>query len=340
MKITWTDKVAGVSFRDETVHKTSEGDKLTLTRERHNLYDSNAVRVDWNGEQLGYVPKARNTHLAKLMDSAVEVEAVIHKKVGGHIGKENNGIIMMLSYEAPDIVLEGFEEIKTFTGDVIYFDRETHTYYNGNGEKLKGGSTFASEHMPQFPEDLISKKVAKQVGLKQADILDLWNISQEVNSLYGSLLHKAIELYTLHRMNMEKYDDNRELDHDLSNWMVNEIAEIVSKLPEEWLGIPEVVVSSGKKAGTIDSLIPNNDDTYTIVDYKSNEISGKGKPKKPYDDWKERGKLAEYTLQLNYYKHILEEKGFKVRDIKILNYQDKKWTVIDIPKKEIYDNED
>lgn len=41
------------------------GDRLTLTREADNRHDRNAVRVDWNGEKLGYVPRAENRAVAQ-----------------------------------------------------------------------------------------------------------------------------------------------------------------------------------------------------------------------------------------------------------------------------------
>jgi len=41
------------------------GDRLTLTRELDNRHDRNAVRVDWNGQQLGYLPRAENRAVAR-----------------------------------------------------------------------------------------------------------------------------------------------------------------------------------------------------------------------------------------------------------------------------------
>ena len=36
------------------------GDRLELVREADNRHDRNAVRVDWRGQPLGYVPRAEN----------------------------------------------------------------------------------------------------------------------------------------------------------------------------------------------------------------------------------------------------------------------------------------
>jgi hypothetical protein len=51
------------------------GDRLTLTREPDNRHDRNAVRVDWNGQQLGYVPRAENRAVARALDAGEKLEA-------------------------------------------------------------------------------------------------------------------------------------------------------------------------------------------------------------------------------------------------------------------------
>ena len=50
-------------------NKIKPGDRLTLTREPDNRHDRNAVRVDWNGHQLGYVPRAENRAVARALDA-------------------------------------------------------------------------------------------------------------------------------------------------------------------------------------------------------------------------------------------------------------------------------
>ena len=55
----------------------AEGQALDLTREPGNSHDAGAIRVDWHGLKLGYVPRARNTALANLMDQGVMARARI-----------------------------------------------------------------------------------------------------------------------------------------------------------------------------------------------------------------------------------------------------------------------
>ena len=51
------------------------GDRLELVREADNRHDRNAVRVDWRGQPLGYVPRAENRALAAAMDRGEKIEA-------------------------------------------------------------------------------------------------------------------------------------------------------------------------------------------------------------------------------------------------------------------------
>lgn len=53
------------------------GDMLTLVREADNPHDRNAVRVEWEGRQLGYLPKAENQTVAFELDRGSRVEARI-----------------------------------------------------------------------------------------------------------------------------------------------------------------------------------------------------------------------------------------------------------------------
>jgi hypothetical protein len=54
-----------------------EGDALELVREPDNPHDANAVRVEWRGRKLGYVPRRENAALAWALDRGVPVTARI-----------------------------------------------------------------------------------------------------------------------------------------------------------------------------------------------------------------------------------------------------------------------
>ena len=53
------------------------GDRLDLVREPANPHDANAVRVEWRGHLLGYVPRGENAALAWAMDRGEPIAARI-----------------------------------------------------------------------------------------------------------------------------------------------------------------------------------------------------------------------------------------------------------------------
>ena len=58
-------------------HEMREGDRLTLVREADNPHDANAVRIEWRGQKLGYLPRAENRSVAAAMDGGEPVDARI-----------------------------------------------------------------------------------------------------------------------------------------------------------------------------------------------------------------------------------------------------------------------
>ncbi len=55
------------------------GDELALVREPGNPHDRNAVRVDWRGYKLGYVPRAQNEAVARQLDRGAPLIARISR---------------------------------------------------------------------------------------------------------------------------------------------------------------------------------------------------------------------------------------------------------------------
>jgi len=55
------------------------GDVLTLIREPENAYDTRAVRVEWKGHKLGYIPRLENEAVARQLDRGNPLQARITK---------------------------------------------------------------------------------------------------------------------------------------------------------------------------------------------------------------------------------------------------------------------
>jgi hypothetical protein len=56
-----------------------EGDGLELVREPANAHDANAVRVDWRGRKLGYVPRRQNAAVAWGLDRGSPLRARVSR---------------------------------------------------------------------------------------------------------------------------------------------------------------------------------------------------------------------------------------------------------------------
>jgi len=71
--------LAGFQFHDGAAvwNELKVGDALTLVREPANPHDANAVRVEWRGRMLGYLPRAENRSVAAEMDRGSKVTARI-----------------------------------------------------------------------------------------------------------------------------------------------------------------------------------------------------------------------------------------------------------------------
>lgn len=54
-----------------------EGDRLALVRETDNRHDPHAVRVEWRGTKLGYLPRSDNREVAEEMDRGTPISGRI-----------------------------------------------------------------------------------------------------------------------------------------------------------------------------------------------------------------------------------------------------------------------
>lgn len=59
----------------ELLPEMKVGDALELIREADNKHDRHAIRVEWRGHKLGYVPRAENRAVAAAMDAGDKLTA-------------------------------------------------------------------------------------------------------------------------------------------------------------------------------------------------------------------------------------------------------------------------
>ncbi len=78
-KILQISPVAGFQYHHgETLWpQLATGQLLSLIREPGNRFDQRAVRIDWQGEKLGYIPGKDNAAVSQLLDRGETMSALI-----------------------------------------------------------------------------------------------------------------------------------------------------------------------------------------------------------------------------------------------------------------------
>lgn len=71
--------VAGFVYHEgaDVFDRLRAGDRLDLVREPTNPHDVHAVRIEWRGHTLGYVPRRANPDLARQMDHGAQPRGVV-----------------------------------------------------------------------------------------------------------------------------------------------------------------------------------------------------------------------------------------------------------------------
>ena len=90
-------KIAGVTFnnRQSVCKKLNVGNKLSLVKEPNNPYDEYAVKVFYNNEECGYIPKDISYAVSNLLESNTSKWEAVVRGIDG-VGEKNIGIIIEL----------------------------------------------------------------------------------------------------------------------------------------------------------------------------------------------------------------------------------------------------
>lgn len=80
MKLLFTCEIAGAIHYDElAVRDLAPGTVLSLIPEPDNKFDPLAVRVEWNGIKLGYIPNRSGNHEAELLPNYTNVVCIVQE---------------------------------------------------------------------------------------------------------------------------------------------------------------------------------------------------------------------------------------------------------------------
>lgn len=333
MSFSFFTKAVGTTFegRQEVIAQLKTNNKLALRREPENEYDANAVAidalVDGRWVPVGYIAKASNSDVCKEMDDGNTVNVELKEVTGG--GDKNYGINVAISYKsAGEIKLTKL--IPDIGNGFVMFDEVNHIYYDENGNRMISGSVFESEHEPVTDFSYAAKAMAKSTGVKPAHILALWDDNKNLSATYGTLIHKGLETYFKDHHLMKQLDASKERDHTATTYMPQAVGEIVdSYLALHDAGFadrvsPELFVRYEGYCGFID-LLEEDGELVNLHDYKFIK-------KLRNINYKKYGKHTKYSLQQNFYRHVIESNGMKVGSMNLDIYKDGKWESVMLEK--------
>lgn len=196
-----------------------------------------------------------------------------------------------------------YEEVKTFTGETVWYDPVAHVYRDEDGKKLVSASEYAELLQPEFPLLAIAEKVARKSGIKRDDVVDMWDRNSCISKTFGNALHLSMEQYFKHRAH------GTEKKYHLPKPLY--LRRAVESFPlKEANIVPEACVSnvSMRMVGRCDGLLLHDEKSLTVVDFKSDAAVEKN--------------LDRHADQLSFYGKILSDKGWLVRSLCIWNYVD------------------
>lgn len=184
-------------------------------------------------------------------------------------------------------------------GDGVLFNKEDHTY-SKNGKPYLSGSTFAHMFEKEFPRDAIAQKVATRDEKKVDDVLAGWDSKGEISLQYGTLIHKCIETWCQYG----EVPNNEYLKSIVEDW-----EEVFGNDP---IDFNELFIQDDvhQLCGVADAV-----GDYTLYDWKTGDIHQKISHTLGKDFPNDR--LSLYTLQLNFYRYIIEQNGGKINHLVI-----------------------
>lgn len=184
-------------------------------------------------------------------------------------------------------------------GDGVLFNKEDHTY-SKNGKPYLSGSTFAHMFEKEFPRDAIAQKVADRDEKKVDDVLAGWDSKGEISLQYGTLIHKCIETWCQYG----EMPNNEYLESIVEDW-----EEVFGNDP---IDFNELFIQDDahQLCGVADAV-----GDYTLYDWKTGDIHQKISHTLGKDFPNDR--LSLYTLQLNFYRYIIEQNGGKINHLVI-----------------------
>jgi len=308
-----TASVAGISFALKEnpalkVLEIKEGENLSIIPEPENTYDPKAIRIEYNGTKIGYVPRKKEgldfsvqSWCGDHLDSvSARVDQVWYQKDGQTTFQYSEGCELVGIYVKFEIPIKDESEYDTIITknsfsepDVIVdFNDTKHIYnmrWNGQTKVLKGGTTFIKRFYEPFDSKRIARQCSKYWGVGASEIEDMWMSNGAVAAQFGSVVHLALEHYINFKAAGDKITKTRKASgkdvegnyampkHPFLKKTIQALNKLTDKLDKEY-GVEEVVAealitdSATGWGGLIDRLaiIDKKKKIARVQDYKVN----------------------------------------------------------------------
>lgn len=199
--------------------------------------------------------------------------------------------------------------LTTYTGEEVYYNDDTHKYYDLKGNELLSGSQYAKQFAKPFDAEVVSKAVANKTGEPQDIVLKKWELGGNIANSYGTAVHDAVE-FLLMGGEVEKLPVSI---RDTATSLYNVV------LGFEMTPLTEVLVSNVKEGhvGRIDCLLVDDvtkPTKFMVLDYKTNRELKKDK-------------LDVYKKQLEFYRDILTAHGAECLGLSVIHHDGNEITV-------------
>lgn len=309
----FTTSVAGITFALEQnpllkILEIQEGEPISLVREPENTYDPKAIRLEYKGTKIGYVPRKKDGidfSIQSWCDDHFDcvscvVDQVWYKEgeaisfnysdeselVGIYVrftipikeGDENDTIITKKSFSEPHIIVD-FNDTKH-----IYNMRCEDGY-----KVLQGGTTFIKRFYKPFDADMVSRNCARAWGVDDQKIRDMWNSNGNVAGLFGTCVHLALEHYInfgeigakITETRLKKGNGEKENyampKHPFLKKTIKDLNKLTNKLDKQYGAkkiVAEALITDSKTGwgGLVDRLaiLDENKKIARVQDYKVN----------------------------------------------------------------------
>ena len=195
----------------------------------------------------------------------------------------------------------------------IEFDEGPHIYTVHGEQGYTSVTTWNHHHFPKFDSDAIISKMLKSknmndssykyFGMTREQIKDMWDKKRDASALAGTKMHYDIECY-YNNMDVK----NTSIEFSFFQKFLKDFPDL-KPYRTEWM----IYYEELKLSGSVDMIFENPDGTLQIYDWKrcesiDNESFNGQTAITPCISHLPDTNFWHYSLQLNTYKKILEEK--------------------------------